>query len=113
MPSPKPFGTLFNISSITQSNLLLNVTHLTSKPIVLIQRERGQWVVYSTSPQKTYNNVFLLVGFKTLGTLVNFDRLFKFSVQTFQELILIYILRNFVYHHWGMNINLSTIVLFL
>ncbi len=36
------------------------------------QRERGQWDVYYTSPQKFDINVFLFVGLTTMGTLVNF-----------------------------------------
>ena len=43
--------------------------------IVYMQREKGQWAVYYTSPQSFFNNVFLFVSLKTLGNLVNFDRL--------------------------------------
>ena len=57
---------------------------------------------------KFSNNVFLFVGFTTLGT-------FDWLIQTFQPLISIYRSGNFVYHQLGytLYINISTIVLSL
>ena len=39
------------------------------------------------------------------GILLNFDRLVKLSVLTFQLIIIIYKRSNFWYHHWGCKSN--------
>ena len=37
---------------------------------VYILAGRGDWAAYYTSPPKFYDNVFLIVGFTTLGTFI-------------------------------------------
>ena len=48
---------------------------------------------------KSYNNNTLVYGLTNLETLIGW--LNKLSVKTFQPLIVIYIMGNFVYRHWG------------
>ena len=63
------------------------------------QGERGHWAVFYTSPQSFKITFFLLVG---LTTLVIYCMLIGWlSVKTFQPLIVIFIMGNFVYRHWG------------
>ena len=71
-----------------------------------LQRERGQCAVYCTSPQSfiiTFSNslAYQLWGLQwnLIGWFINL------SVQTFQPLISIYSMGNFVYSHWGCTSN--------
>ena len=80
------------------------------KFVAVQYREGGDVWLFITLVLKFYNNVFLFVGFITLGTLVNFDCFFKLSVQMFQPLFKIYSRGNFVYNHWecsSLNLPLS------
>ena len=54
---------------------------------------RGHWSV----------NIFLFVYFMTCGDfdLILIGLFIKLSVQAFQQLIVVNIEDNFVYHHWG------------
>ena len=85
-------------------------------------REGGDIGLFVTLvPEVLYNIIWLCFSYSLSYIVNNFGDfysiligwLIKLSVQTLHLLIVIYKRDNFVYHHWGMFINLSAIVLSL
>ena len=57
----------------------IQVTDDAYKQVRQYQRGWGHCIIFYTSPNFFYNNVFLSVGFTTLGTLMYFDQLVQYS----------------------------------
>ena len=55
---------------------------------------------YYTSPQ-SFIKCFLIRWLNNFEEFIEFYWFINLSVQTFQPLIVIYIMGNFMYHHWG------------